>query len=1497
MALSLVTVASAADATVFTADADETVFTADADEMVFTANAIVDEVAGTVTVDFSVENNPGFVCFYLAFTYDESVLTHTKNDYTAHESFDYIDAVYYSNAKKWSYWFYCDLDWETAFDDDGTLCSIIFDINDDVEDGSYSLAIAPEIFYDAYSNSVTMSQTNVPFAIGGDGSVTLVDTIEITPPGLTLKTDSDPYQLEVAVSPENAPQEVTWASSSASVASVSAAGLVTPRAAGTTVITATATDGNGKYDEITVTVEQSVTSVYFIGDAVIKTALKPGGTYQLRPTLYPSGLTAEMAAVTYTSEDKTVATVDADGVVTAHSPGVTFVWVTTVEGGYRDVMLICVLDPTNEALPAARVNGVSYATLDAAAAAAGEAAGAATIYLLKDQEYGGILTIPDGCSLDLNGHTLYIRQIQIAENTSVPYIGNGTIAGIPNTLLATPANTDSGTIALRPYSTLELLSDLTILHAGGYYTFYAPIELRDYSMLERLENCVITAHWRDGVVTAGIDLPGVIFGNGGAVKQLYDNTVTGTNGAIFSTYTSLLSDAHIYSGTYDSERIFTGNSTMTIYGGSFTASISSGSSLVASGYTAIIEEINGVTWYTVVKGGNPGELTVTVTPESAALALKDTETGASVTPSSHNGGVFVFDVEVGYEYEYTVSAPEYDTKTGGIYIMRAETAMSVTLTASSGGTSSGGGSSGVITSGTAAGGDVITSGGVYQLERDTSGVITIATRASVTLEGYGIDDDAMFYDLTVECSSGANLTLKNVAINNNAGKGTSSGATVFGVNILNFTGKNNTLYLEGVNLLENQDYVKGAGIHVPPGTELTFAGNGTMYFYKYSQGCGIGGNAYEACGKITFESGTYFIKGSKTGAVIGGDSQGLATNEDITISGGNVFVINMAMGAAIGSSSKATCTGNVYLTGGNLTITTQWIGSAIGPGGYVVGNLGNLFVTGGSFKPVATANALYYNYGNEQYVDDTYVRSTVYSNGKPASLFIFDTELLSTSATKFSVSGAIEYDGGLHNYVYTDSDVTMENFTYDGSDTNLYFYLPMEEDQELIVNKEKFTVSWDSSESVFTITDAQGNVVSSGTSSSTVTTEAPTVIAGEPVVVEPTVKDGKATAKADSDAVKKAVDEAVEAVKAAKASGETNVVGEVRIIAKATDATNVTSAEIEIPAAALEGAVARDDIILTLESDLSTITFGSAALKGMLSEAASNDTLKVTTELLDNAALSERQQAVVGGNLVVKLSATVGGKEVTSFQGAVAVKIPYTPPASLDAGDYDLLTVYYLDGEGNLQELKNAAYDPDAKTISFETDRFSTFLISEWLSPFGDVQRSDWFYRAVRFAYSSGIITGTTETTFAPGIDLTRAMLVTILYRYAGEPEVDGSAAFGDVEDGAWYTDAVTWASQNGLVTGYNADTFGTNDAITRAQLAVILYRYAAYLGYDTETSGDLSVYTDGDSTSDWAADAVAWAVGAGIITGTSDTTVAPNGTASRAQGATMLQRFDAIAE
>ena len=177
---------------------------------------------------------------------------------------------------------------------------------------------------------------------------------------------------------------------------------------------------------------------------------------------------------------------------------------------------------------------------------------------------------------------------------------------------------------------------------------------------------------------------------------------------------------------------------------------------------------------------------------------------------------------------------------------------------------------------------------------------------------------------------------------------------------------------------------------------------------------------------------------------------------------------------------------------------------------------------------------------------------------------------------------------------------------------------------------------------------------------------------------------------------------------------------------------------------------------------------------------------------------------------------------------------------------------------------------------------------------FTDVKGNDWFYDSVDYVNASGIMTGLDATTFGPNEKLARAQLAVILHRMNEEPEMTYSALFPDVPDEQWFTDAILWAADVGVVAGYS-DTglFGTGDNINREQIATMMYRYARYKGYSLEDAADFSSYPDAAYVNEFAEEAMAWAVGNGIITGKENPVrLDPQGLATRAECATIIMRF-----
>lgn len=274
----------------------------------------------------------------------------------------------------------------------------------------------------------------------------------------------------------------------------------------------------------------------------------------------------------------------------------------------------------------------------------------------------------------------------------------------------------------------------------------------------------------------------------------------------------------------------------------------------------------------------------------------------------------------------------------------------------------------------------------------------------------------------------------------------------------------------------------------------------------------------------------------------------------------------------------------------------------------------------------------------------------------------------------------------------------------------------------------------------------------------------------------------------------------------------------------------------------------------------------------------------------ENVSLGQATQDIKKGELY-NIAFTKNTQPVQP-NGTVTVRIPIPDYFVTDA-----CTVFRQEKNGTWTPLKARL---EGKYITFETDHFSLYSVvnkdkgmtTYSKLPFSDVRIADWFYNDVKYVYEKGMMAGTAADVFAPNATTTRAMIVTILYRLEGSPAVTGTSAFVDVPAGQWYTDAVNWAAANQIVKGTSATTFAPNASITREQMAAILYRYAQYKGYDVTKKADLSGYSDNGQVSAYAKDALAWANAAKLINGVTNTTLAPQGNATRAQVSAILHRF-----
>ncbi|BDF70285.1 hypothetical protein CE91St41_24880 [Oscillospiraceae bacterium] len=318
-------------------------------------------------------------------------------------------------------------------------------------------------------------------------------------------------------------------------------------------------------------------------------------------------------------------------------------------------------------------------------------------------------------------------------------------------------------------------------------------------------------------------------------------------------------------------------------------------------------------------------------------------------------------------------------------------------------------------------------------------------------------------------------------------------------------------------------------------------------------------------------------------------------------------------------------------------------------------------------------------------------------------------------------------------------------------------------------------------------------------------------------------------------------------------------------------ATKVT---VELPRQSVADLVKDTDAALVVSTEIAKVRVPTAALAELAGRSGS--TVSISAEALKDKNGNPNGQ--------VKVEITVGGAAMETLSGGITVTIPAKEPT---AG-----TVMMIVTDEGSKILKKSSVS--GRNVAALLDGSATVIVKDNSKTFSDVPDSYWGKDAVTFAASHELFQGTAADTFEPAGDMTRSMLVTVLWRLEDEAKTGTSAGFSDVDGAAWYGDAVQWAASIGIVTG-TGDGFDPDGKITREQLSTMLYRYAGAAGLSTAAKGDLDKFTDGGTASGWAGDALAWAVGSGLIGGKGNATLDPSGTATRAEVATIFQRLVAL--
>lgn len=333
-------------------------------------------------------------------------------------------------------------------------------------------------------------------------------------------------------------------------------------------------------------------------------------------------------------------------------------------------------------------------------------------------------------------------------------------------------------------------------------------------------------------------------------------------------------------------------------------------------------------------------------------------------------------------------------------------------------------------------------------------------------------------------------------------------------------------------------------------------------------------------------------------------------------------------------------------------------------------------------------------------------------------------------------------------------------------------------------------------------------------------------------------------------------------------------------VAVTVDATDPAVGTVVLSGRSIANARDAGAAALQVKFRSGTVTLDARALAAL-------DLHKDVAVSLTGASLNAAQQRALGSQAA---TATLANASVL-VDGAAASCPAGSVRAAVAVNAADDLTAWSLADDGSISAV-GGAYDAGQQTYAFDVVNGVTAIAR---FPFTDVVAGTWYYGAAAYAYNNGLFAGMTPTTFAPNATMTRAMLVSVLWRLAGAPAPKAPNTFVDVPDGAWYTDAVTWAAENGVVSGIGGSRFDPSGFVTREQTAEILYNYAHSKGYDVSARADLTAFPDAGSVSGWAEKALSWANAAGLINGTvrdGQTILDPQGSASRAQVAMILMNY-----
>ena len=654
------------------------------------------------------------------------------------------------------------------------------------------------------------------------------------------------------------------------------------------------------------------------------------------------------------------------------------------------------------------------------------------------------------------------------------------------------------------------------------------------------------------------------------------------------------------------------------------------------------------------------------------------------------------------------------------------------------------------------------------------------------------------------------------------------------------SGAMTTLVIEGKNTITarslNNSGIRGSA------SSLTISGSGTLDVTGNYAGINIS--------TLTLNSGTICAKATGT------YGQGIKFSGSVIINGGSV----MAEGAR-GIAKVVVESGDITINGGTVTAIGTNAGMDCARSNIVVKPSAgkSIAVTAGENTESAAALAGSPFTSETTITDVVSEKKYVHTEVKEAPPSITIQPQSATVTEGESVSFSLAASGSGLSYQWQQSSDGGQSWTAISGATSVSY------------KTGATTLQMNGTQYRCVITNAVGSVTSAA---ATLTVQEKT----EPVDPDPTpTPDPDPTPTPDPEPEGPATD---------GSEGWTDIQDEITDADDGDEIAIDMNGETEVPKEIFESVAGKDvDVTFELEDGVSWMVNG--------------------TDIPTDADLSDLDLGVTmdsDGIPVNVINAITGERDSVQMTLAHDGEFGFTMTLSAPLGKKNAglwANLYHYDENAEAMRFEVAAEIDDDGNAALPMSHASQYAIViddhshavEAALPFTDVNDDDWFYDVVRYVYEQGLMTGTSDTEFSPDLTTTRGMIVSILNRLEDGPTAE-AAGFTDVAAGDWYADAVNWAASEGIVAGYEDQTFRPNDPITREQLAAMLMNYAAWKGEDVSARADLSSYNDAASVSSWAVETVQWAVAEGLISGMPGNLLEPQRSATRAQVAAILERF-----